>query len=320
MGRVREPWWLKFVMGAVVVAMVGVILWVGAAKPAEEVRYGGQYYPGEFVLQGFPELWGSLGVEHILFSSGTENNMALISGAIDVNCGSDSKTSALFAAIDDALIIGVIQRGDRYSTVVQSDSAFRSWEDLKGATVATRLGSGAEQVLLRFFEQTESLSWDDYNWVNLKVEDMVASLEAGQIAAFTAWEPTPAIAESQGIGRVIRSYGDIAQVPVCLHTTVGYAEANPGLLVAFLEAHKRKVALIESDPELAAQYAAEAASAIGIEVSPDAFLRIFERVDFSLEITEDVIASLEDTAMFLFDRGKIDCLPVFRWDASFLED
>ena len=34
---------------------------------------------------------------------------------------------------------------------------------------------------------------------------MPAALQAGQIDAFTAWEPTPAIAIDQGIGKILRS-------------------------------------------------------------------------------------------------------------------
>ena len=48
---------------------------------------------------------------------------------------------------------------------------------------------------------------------------MIAALDNEQIEAFTAWEPTPAIAEAMGIGRMLRTYGDIALVPASIHTT-----------------------------------------------------------------------------------------------------
>lgn len=286
------------------------------------IRYGGQYYPGEFLLKGHPDFWQKYGldVNHILFSSGTENNQALISGEIDVNVGSDSKTVSVFGAIpDQAVIIATIQRGDRYSTIVRADSPYQTWQDLKGKTVGTRLGTGAEQVLLRYFDQTEDLSWDDFEWVNLKIEDMIAALADGSIEAFTAWEPTPAIAEAQGVGRAMRSYGDIALVPVSVHTTRAFAADHPNELVKLLAAHMDKVDMIQNDPDQAAQLAAQAASEQGIEVSADAFRRIFQRVDFSLEIDDDVLAAIQDTAEFLHEKGKIDEVPTFNWDGSFLE-
>jgi sulfonate transport system substrate-binding protein len=320
--KIRRQSWL-----ILLVLVLGLIPLVGcqgeSAGAQTTIRYGGQYYPEEFLLQGYTEPWEKydLDVEHILFSSGTENNQALISGDIDINIGSDSKTVALFSAMpDDALIIATVQRGDRYSTVVPEDSTVESWHDLKGQTVGTRLGSGAEQVLLRYFDQEPDLEWDDFEWVNIQVENMTAALASGQIEAFTAWEPTPAIAESQGIGRVLRSYGDIALVPVSMHTTVEYAEAHRDEIVRFLAAHMEKVAMIENDPDRAAELAAEAASSQGTEVSADAFRRIFERVDFSLEIDENVIASIQDTAQFLYDKERIESVPEFRWDTSFLEE
>jgi ABC-type nitrate/sulfonate/bicarbonate transport system substrate-binding protein len=291
-------------------------------EPEASIRYGGQYYPGEFLLKGHPDFWHEYGlnVEHILFSSGTENNQALISGEIDVNVGSDSKTVSVFSAIpDQAVIIATIQRGDRYSTIVRADSPYQSWQDLRGKTVGTRLGTGAEQVLLRYFDQTEDLSWDDFEWVNLKIEDMTAALADGSIEAFTAWEPTPAIAEAQGVGRAMRSYGDIALVPVSVHTTKKFAADHPDELVKFLAAHMDKVDMIQDDPDRAAQLAAQAASEQGIEVSADAFRRIFERVDFSLEVDDNVLAAIQDTADFLHEKGKVDEAPTFDWDGSLLE-
>lgn len=319
----RTSVWVTLSLSCLLVLFGVHIAPVVADTQLEVVRYGGQYYPGEFLLKAYPQLWTKYGlqVDHILFSSGTENNMALIAGNVDINCGSDSKTVALFAAIpDQALILATIQRGDRYSTVVRKDAPYQSWYDLVGKTVGTRLGTGAEQVLLRYFDQVDDLSWDDFNWVNIKVEDMIAALASGAIEAFTAWEPTPAIAEAQGIGRILRSYGDVALVPVSLHTTLRYAENHREEIVRFLAAHLDKVALIESDPERAAELAAQAAGAQGIQVSADAFLRVFKRVDFSLDFDDEALASLQDTARFLYEKGKIDVVPEFRWDGSFLEE
>jgi len=313
-------------VGKSLILLLGMtlIILTGCGSNADTmIRYGGQYYPEEFLLQGYPELWTEqdLVVEHILFSSGTENNQALIAGEIDINVGADSRTVALFNAMpEETVIIATSQRGDRYSTIVRGDSDFQSWEDLRGHTVGVRLGTGAEQVLLRYFELQPNLAWEDFEWVNLGVEDMIAALQSGSIDAFTAWEPTPAIAEAQGVGRVLFSYGDIALVPVSIHTTRAFAESHHDELVRFLAAHIAKVELIQNDPQRAAELAVAAAAAQGVEVSTDAFLRIFERVDFSLEFDEAALFALEDTAQFLYDQDRIDNIPEFYWDNSFLEE
>jgi ABC-type nitrate/sulfonate/bicarbonate transport system substrate-binding protein len=295
---------------------------IGNGGEAVDIRYGGQYYPGEFLLKG-KNFWEEydLNVEHILFSSGSENNQALISGDININCGSDSKTVAIFNAVPDkAVIIGTLQKGDRYSTVVKEDATYQTWEDLKGKTVGTRLGTGAEQVLRRYFEQNESLDWDDFEWVNIKIEDMIASLDGGSIEAFTAWEPTPGIAEAQGVGKIMRTYGDIALVPVSIHTTLEFANNHRDEIVKFLAAHLDKAEMIRTNPDEAAELAAQAASEQGSEVSADAFKYIFGRINFSIDFDEEVLASINDTAQFLYDQEKIDSIPTIRWDKSFLEE
>jgi ABC-type nitrate/sulfonate/bicarbonate transport system substrate-binding protein len=293
------------------------------AESKQHIRYGGQYYPGEFVLQGYPELWQKYGleVEHILFSSGAENNQALISRRVDINCGSDSKTVGLFNVLGDkVLILGTIQKGDRYSTVVRKDSTYKSWHDLKGKTVGTRLGTGAEQVLRRYFDTNDDLAWEDFNWVNLKLEDMIAALQGKAIEAFTVWEPTCAIAEAQGVGRILRTYGDISLVPVSLHTTVAYANRHRSNIVKFLAVHLEKAELIKKNPQRAAQLAAKAAGAKGYNVSADAFIKVFKRIDFSIDINDDIIKAIENTAQFLHSKQKIKTIPVIRYDRSFLEE
>jgi len=296
---------------------------VPMAETKTDIRYAGQYYPEEFVLQGYPQLWEKYGltVEHILFSSGGENNQALISGTADINCGSDSKTVGLFNVLGDkALIIATVQRGDRYSTVVRADSKYTTWQDLKGKTVGTRLGTGAEQVLRRYFDMKEDLSWKDFSWVNIRIEDMIAALQGGAIEAFTAWEPTCAIAEAQGVGRILRTYGDISLVPVLLHTTVEFASTHRSEIVKFLAAHLEKAEIIQRDPDRAAELAAKAASVKGYNVSADAFKRVFKRIDFSIEINDDIIAAINDTAQFLYAEKKIKEVPALKYDKSFLEE
>ena len=304
-----------------IIAIGGIFALSPSEDQTTDIRYGGQYYPGEFFLLGMPDLWDKydLNVEHIIFSSGAENNEALIAGKLDINIGADSKTIALFNAIpDDALIIGTVQRGNRYTTIVRADSEYQSWDDLKGKTVATRFGTGAEGVLRRYYAQ-EGYNWEDFKYVNLKIEDMIAALDTGQIEAFTAWEPTPAIAEAKGIGEVMRTYGDIALVPASIHTTKDFAYNNEDLIVRFLAAQIEKSEFINDHPKEAAIIASEAAEKKAIFVSPEAFEKVYGRIDFSIDFDEDVIASINDTAEFLYDKGKIQKIPELEWDRSFIE-
>lgn len=292
------------------------------ANAGDLIRYGGQYYPGEFLLDGY-DFFKEVNVEvkHYIFSSGTENNEALICGNIDVNVNSDSKSVVLFNAQGDkVLIIGTVQRGNRYSTIVKEDSSYKKWLDLKGEKVGTRLGTGAEAVLRKYFASRNDLDWENFEWVNIKTEDMIAALAHGQIEAFTVWAPTGEIAEAQGVGKLLRNYGDVAQVPVFIHTTKKFAEKNRELLVRFLMAHLKKAELIKNNPGLAAKYAAQAARAKGIDINKDAFEVVFKRIDFQIEFDDTIIDELMNTAKFLQSQKKIDKIPDFYWDTSYLEE
>lgn len=298
------------------------VLFAGGEKEEDVLRYGGQYYPGEFLFKGhdfFSKY--DLNVEHTLFSSGTENNEALISGSVDINVGSDSKTVALFNALGDKmLIIGTVQRGNRYSTLVRKDSAYKDWYDLKGKKVGTRFGSGAEFVLRKYFDSKADLSWEDFEWVNVKTEDMIAALDNKQIESFTVWAPTGEIAEAQGIARVIKSFGDVALTPVSIHTTKKFAQENRDMLVKLLAAQLDKYEMIKNDPTKSAEYAAKAATDMGFKVSAEAFELIFKRIDFQIEFQDFLVDELKSTAQFLFDQGKITRIPDFYYDFTIIED
>ena len=218
------------------------------------------------------------------------------------------------------VIIAASQRGDRYSTMVNKDSGIKTWYDMKGKKVGVALTTGAEQVIRRYFEKVGDLKWEDFEWINLKVENMAAALADGSIVSFTAWEPTPAIAEATSDAVVMMSYGDIALTPVVIHTTKEFASTHHDELVAFLRSHLDKVNMIQTNVDEASRIAAEAASAQGTQVSPEVFKTIFKRVNFSLDVDDQVKAALADTANFLLETKQIDTIPTFYFDNSFLEE
>ena len=304
--------------------LIGIIILINLISFSKfDIRYGGQYYPEEFLFKGY-DFFSKYGikVDHKLFSSGTENTIALISGSVDVNIGSDSKTVALFNTIGDkAVIIAVSQRGDRYTTVIRNDSKYTDWSQLKGKKVATRFGTGAEYVLRKYFDSRDDLDWNDFEWINMKIEDMVIALKAGKIEAFTAWAPTPSIAIVQNVGKELMSYGNVALTPVQIHTTKKFLEKNRELLVRFLAAHIEKSEMIKNNPEKAAFYAAKGAREMGVDISEAAFLDLFKRIDYNMNFNvDDLNKELINTSQFLLSQGKINKIPQFYFDKSILED
>lgn len=312
---------MKKYISVLFILLLAIFLISCTEKDNNVIRYGGQYYPGEFLLEGH-DFFGpeQIQVKHTIFSSGTENNEALISGNIDINVGSDSKSVALFNAVGDkVIIIGTVQRGNRYSTIIPADSDYNDWQDLKGKKVGTRFGTGAEFVLRKYFDSRKDLDWNDFEWINLKTEDMISTLANRQIEAFTVWAPTGEIAEAQGVGKALKSYGDVALTPVSIHVNKKFAENNPKKIINFLVAHLNKAEMIKNDPEKAAKFASKAAKERGIKVSSDAFEIIFRRIDFSIDFDENLIGELRKTAEFLKAQGKIENVPKIYWDREYIE-
>jgi ABC-type nitrate/sulfonate/bicarbonate transport system substrate-binding protein len=300
--------------------MLALVLSACQSAP-QPLHYGGQLYAEELLLQGM-DAWSSysLNIEHVLFKSPDDLTQAFRSGVVDIALFSDIQAAEVFAEMGNkALIIAVSERGNRISTIVRADSGIQSWADLSGKKVALRVGSGAELALRRFFNQTKPLAWDEVEWVNLPVEEMPAMLSSGSVQAITATEPIPAMAQALGGMKVLQSYDDCCQSPLVVVTTSSFAENHRTELVAFLQGHLDKLALIQSDSALAARTASEQAKTYDLEIAPAAFQIVFKRVDFSLEVDEQVISALEDTARSMLQAGALEEIPEFYFDTSYLD-
>jgi ABC-type nitrate/sulfonate/bicarbonate transport system substrate-binding protein len=301
---------------------IAIIASLSACQKADAaLHYGGQLYADELLLQGM-DFWTAHGggVEHVLYKNPDDLVTAFQSGVADVVLLSDIQAAQIFASMgDEALIIGVTESGNRVSTIVRRDSDIESWADLAGKKVALRSGSGAELALKHYFSLEESLDWDAIEWFNLPVEDMPAALADGSVDAITATEPIPAMAQAAGGMQVLQSYGDCCPAPLVLVTTRDFAKKNSRELVAFMQGQLDKVALIQSDPALAARTASAQAEVYGLQVAPAAYHIVFKRVNFDMRITEELLSALENTAAELVDAGVLDQTPVFQADPQYLE-
>jgi ABC-type nitrate/sulfonate/bicarbonate transport system substrate-binding protein len=97
-------------------------------------------------------------------------------------------------------------------------------------------------------------------------------------------------------------------------------ENHRDVLVRFLAAHLEKAQLIREKPEQAAELAAAAAAERNLNISPEAFALIFERINFQVEFQPSLMEELQQTAAFLKEQGKIQEVPEFYYDRSLLAD
>ena len=121
------------------------------------------------------------------FLKGNDVNFFLRRGDIDVGIGGDMPTIAA-AATMDITVLSIIQQG--FTSIVARRTMLA--RELKGKNIGYALGSNAHYGLLRALS-SGGLNESFVHMISMDVNEMPEALRAGEIAAFSAWEPTPTI-------------------------------------------------------------------------------------------------------------------------------
>jgi len=150
-----------------------------------------------------------------------------------------AETPVVFAGFAGlpVVILATISHSDNSCKVAaRKDLGVLRPSDLKGKKVATFVGTSAE-FFMEAFLKGNGLSLSDVQVITLNPQDMPAALNRGDIAAFFVWEPH--------IYNASRLLGDRCVVfggqrfyteTFNIATTKDYAQRNPAVTRAFLEA------------------------------------------------------------------------------------
>jgi len=145
-------------------------------------------------------------------------------------------------------------------TLTAKSAGIKTLADLKGKRIAFTAGTGSE-VYTGALLKKAGLTKDDVKLTNLRPQDMLPALSAGDIDAYDTWEPH--------ISNGIKALGDKV---VELDTRGIYAEtfnivvmqdylkANPKLIKAFLSAMLDAEAWMKANPEEAITIVAKVAN------------------------------------------------------------
>ncbi len=121
------------------------------------------------------------------FLKGGDVNYFLRSGDIDIGIGGDMP-AVTAAATMDIVVPALIQQG--FTSVVAN--RFMLIRELSGKKIGYALGSNAHYALLKALS-TARLSEGQVKLISMEVNEMPEALQSGEITAFSAWEPTPAV-------------------------------------------------------------------------------------------------------------------------------
>jgi len=101
--------------------------------------------------------------------------------------------------------VKIVHLGHRDGTaiVVKKDSPYRTFEDLRGKSMAIPHRYANQRILIEKLKDEYQFSDDDIDLIDYPPPEMPAALNAGQFDAYIVGEPFAALAELKGFGRVL---------------------------------------------------------------------------------------------------------------------
>lgn len=247
-----------------------------------------------------------LEVKALLFNNGPACSEALFTGAVDVATMGDTTAVSAVAKVPDLRIIGSHGAGEsRHRIMVPAHSQIRQITELKGKRLGVKKGTSTHGGLLTLIA-VKGIAASDLKIVELDPTTMPTALAAGSLDAFVASEPTPSLAEQQGVRELATLAGLNNTYPLILlakKATLQRREAD--LQKFFLALHKAELYLVQHQKDAILMLSKETG------LTPEMTLRAMKRHSYRLQLDKTVLASLEQTAAFLKEQKKIRELPRF---------
>ncbi|MGG7059124.1 NrtA/SsuA/CpmA family ABC transporter substrate-binding protein [Clostridium tertium] len=255
------------------------------------------------IIQKQDDLFGkefssdNIAVNFYEITSGPDQTAALASGELDI-LHALGGTSALIAASNgvDLKIINTYSRSPKGFMILTNNDEIVSAKDLVGKKVAGPKGTILHQVLIAALNK-EGYSIDDVEFINMGIPEAAVALEDGSVDAALIAGPTAYKAVKNGSKIVANGEGLVDGIIV---TAVSgeFAEKHPDIIERFKKVENETLEYINNNFDEAMGKVSEE---VGLTV--DEVKEMYDWYDFSLDITDNDIKSLEDTQKFLIDNG-----------------
>ncbi len=233
-------------------------------------------------------------------TTGPEQTQALASGDIQfLYCV--GATSVILAASNEAdiKIISMYSRSPKAFRLFSESDSISTPEDLRGKTVVGPMGTILHELLVAYLG-TADMTIEDVNFVNMGIPDAVAALSGG--SADAALVAGPAAYNLAQAGKHVVTTGEgLVDATIVVAATNEYIENEPERVDAFLAAQAEILTYIDENHDEAI-----ATVATTLDLAPEAVEEMFAYYDFSMEITEADILSMEKTEQFMLDTEMIE--------------
>ncbi|MCC0673831.1 NrtA/SsuA/CpmA family ABC transporter substrate-binding protein [Clostridioides sp. ES-S-0145-01] len=230
-------------------------------------------------------------------TTGPEQTQALAAGEIDF-LHALGGTSALIAASNgvELKILNTYSRSPKGFMILTNNDSIKSAADLEGKKVAGPKGTILHQVLIAALDK-EGLSMDDVEFVNMGIPEASAALSDGSVDAALIAGPAALKAMKSGSKLVANGEGLVDGIIVTAVST-DFAEKHPEVVERFMKVEKETLEYVDNNFDEAMEKVAKE-----VDLSVEETKELYAWYDFSLDITDKDISSLEETQDFLIKNG-----------------
>ena len=230
-------------------------------------------------------------------TSGPDQTQALAAGELDF-LHALGGTSALIAASNgvELEILNTYSRSPKGFMILAKKEAITSVKDLVGKKIAGPKGTILHQVLIASL-QSEGCSIEDVEFINMGIADAATALEDGSVDAALIAGPTALKSINSG-SRIIANGEGLVDGIIVTAVSKEFAEKNPEIVKRFLKVEEETLDYIKLNYEETME---KVANEVGLTIEETK--EMYAWYDFSLEITDADVKSLEQTQEFLIQNG-----------------
>lgn len=256
------------------------------------------------------------------FDGGKATRDAMVANRVDVGV-LGATPFIVGAAKGDMVGIGAaMYAGKTLAVIAGTKSGIAKIEDLKGRKVASQLGSSTDSVFQNKILPAFGLTGADVQIVNIPHQNHVAALAAGSVDASALVEPYVAVAEVEGLAKVLVDYSKYDITPVILTANRSAVDDKREAVVALLRGWLAAVDVLTKEPERAAEIVQNHFKAQGFEISDEVVKLMLSKVDVRTDYIPELNAALTSEAETLVKNGQIAAVPDWSklLDSSLLEE
>ncbi|MEV0335732.1 ABC transporter substrate-binding protein [Nocardia sp. NPDC050717] len=250
-------------------------------------------------------------VKVVNFPSGIEALQAVAAGQLDIATAADVPSAAVLTKSPTLRVVGDGARWEGSRIVARRSAGIDSVEDLAGKAIGTPIGTSAAY----FVANTLAHRGIDANLVQVAPSATVTAATQRNVDAVSIFQPYQAqVVQALGADAIELTGGTYHQHSLYLasqHAVTTKSAALSSFFAALDDAGRDLKSL--SEPALSAVAAAT-------QLQPDLLRTVLPQFDFTLQLTPDLAAGLDELGRWAKTQGKIPAETELPNYATFLDD